>query len=375
MSKLPHTIRAAVPSDYPQIAALMDRAFGPRPLDQRLRLWSWRHERNPARVASMPGFMVLEIEGRILGAHGLVPLRISAGGCQMVASCSADFAVAAEARSAGLQLKLRALSKDFSPLHISTSANEAANKITLALGGKEVECGRHKMMKLLRIHTILRKRVGGGGAPGCRALGILADFVIGRPGNLALAIGRTAQRSVKAPMPIENFSRFDRRFDDLWQHASTRGKIMVVRDASYLNWRYADYPFSGIDSFCIASEEAVSGFAVMHVTRDSRGIPTAAILELLARDDEPRVLGQLLQEIVRRATSSGAHYIVARTADPPLEALLARDGFHSRTGTYSTVTYKNNTDLDPALFAAGSNWYVSLGDGDICYYFDEPPVK
>jgi hypothetical protein len=45
-------------------------------------------------------------------------------------------------------------------------------------------------------------------------------------------------------------------------------------------------------------------------------------------------------------------------------------GFLAREMPHSPVTYKNNSDVPDELFTDDRNWYVTLGDGDGCYYYD-----
>jgi len=63
-------------------------------------------------------------------------------------------------------------------------------------------------------------------------------------------------------------TRFDSRFDRFWQRIRDDYPIMLVRDATYLNWRYVDAP--GVTYERLALEETTSGeiegFAVLRTT-------------------------------------------------------------------------------------------------------------
>jgi len=168
---------------------------------------------------------------------------------------------------------------------------------------------------------------------------------------------------------IQNINQFDQRFDKLWEQVSQNYPILIVRDSLYLNWRYAEYPFSGVHSFGLFRENELLGFAVIHNTIDEDGLSFVAILELFVPPCEKAVFEHLLEEIIQRATWVEAHYIQACTFVPEWEKLFTRYGFRVRNSSFSPTTYKNNTDLPNELFAEDSNWYMSLGDGDICYYF------
>jgi hypothetical protein len=52
--------------------------------------------------------------------------------------------------------------------------------------------------------------------------------------------------------------------------------------------------------------------------------------------------------------------------------LFQDHGYMRREMNYSPVTYKNNSEVPHEAFAKDGNWYLSLGDGDGCHYYDSP---
>lgn len=302
----------------------------------------------------------------MVAVHGLVPLRMKVGKSHLTASCSCDLAADPDARGAGMRIKLAAMSPEVSPLHISTSANESANKITLALNGKEAPGGRRKLIKPLRtssfVDRVVRERVGW--------VAPAATFVASTTVDAVLALGRTlASAPAVSDAKVEQPERFDGRFDQLWERIVQDRSIIVVRDAAYLNWRYAKYPFAGVKQIALTRGEKVLGLAVWHQTVDEDGLPFAVLLELMVPKGEDAVAEHLLTEVVRRVDRNGVHSLTARTCDPSLETLMLRRGFIARNARFSPVTYRCNTDLPEHLFAGSGNWYMSLGDGDICYFY------
>lgn len=369
MKKGGSVLRPATPADYPSIAALLDRTFGGKPYEQRLKLWKWRYDDNPARTDAFPSFLVLEQEHRIVGVQGLFPLRIKVGQKNLTASVSCDLAVDPAARSEGVKLKLGALSKDLSSLHISTSSNETANKITLALGGREVFPGRRKYLKPLRVSGLLRKRLPETNTVAGKIAA--ASLAVAKPVDCFMAIERKFRlRSRRQGIAIRDVPRFDERFEKFWGELSKENVILVVRDRSYLNWRYSEYPFAGIQSFELLLGQELFGFSVIHMGVDNEHLCFATILELAGRDCEMNIEEHLLKEGIRRAAMRGAHYVTARAPTTRSRELLRRYGFHPRDLHYSPITYRNTSNLPDDVFAKNQNWYLSMGDGDICHYFD-----
>ncbi len=360
-------VRPATPDDFPAIAELLDSKLGKRPYEHRLRLWRWRFDLNPTRTDEFPGILVAERDGRIVGAQGLIPMRVKAGDLYLNASCSCDLAAEPSARTAGMALKFRAMGKGVSPLHLSTSANEPSHKVTLSLEGREVSAGRRKFLKPLKIGGLLlhrwkRKSILHGIAAG-------AIQAVLKPVDWILATWNSLRPRQKVPGGIvKDIKYFDERFRDFWEQLAREHAILVMRDPAYLNWRYTEYPFPGIQSFEWTRESKVLGFAVLHIGIDEDHLRFAALLELVGLKSEPRALSHLLEEAIRRAAWAGAHYLIARASTAEQEVLMRRSGFRARDLHYSPVTYKNNSSVPTEMFENDRNWYLSLGDGDEYHY-------
>jgi len=366
------SIRAASSDDYPAIAGLLDRVLGKKPYEQRLMLWRWRFDGNPARTDAFGPFLVAEERGRIVGVQGLIPLRLKAGPRELAISCSCDLAVEPAARSAGMKLKLAAMAKELSPLHLSTSANEVANRITLALGGREVTTGRTNFLLPLKASGLMARKLEKRGAR--RGIVAAAGTAFLKPIDWILAIGRSwktggARRDREGV--FGDISRFDDRFDRFWGRLAEEHELIEVRDASYLDWRYTRYPFPGIQSFEMSCGGELRGFLVLHVALDEDGLRFAAVQELAAAKGDEEAIRQLTAEAIRRAANAGAHYLIARAPHQGCEKPLLDLGFSRRHMSYSPVTYKDNSDAIDKVVSPGGNWYLSLGDGDGGHYFPE----
>jgi hypothetical protein len=314
----------------------------------------------------MPGFLVGDQHGAIVGVQGLLPLRFKAGTETIIAACSCDLAAAPSARGAGLKIKHAAMNAALSALPLTTSANEAANRLTLALGGKALEPARVKYIKPLRPVALLaaraRRRSSREGAL-LRAAAAVMDPAISA--MLALR-DRLFHPSRRSGARIESVTHFDARFDELWTRVSSQFPVLIVRDAAYLEWRYARYPFAGVESFALTTNGELRGFAVIHVAIDEEGLNAASLLELFG-DESARE--PLLAEATRRSVRAGASYLAAKSSTMEVQRLLERRGFLARASAHSPYTYKVNRPDLAELLGDASNWYISLGDGDIAFAF------
>jgi hypothetical protein len=57
-------------------------------------------------------------------------------------------------------------------------------------------------------------------------------------------------------------SGVDERFDNLWRQADKRGKIIGVRNQSYLNWRYRLHPLDTHHIFALTESDRLCGYVI-----------------------------------------------------------------------------------------------------------------
>ena len=103
---------------------------------------------------------------------------------------------------------------------------------------------------------------------------------------------------------VARIDRFDDRVDRLAE-TLTLGRIMVIRDAAYLNWRYADCPTVQYGRYAAGTEAAVSGFVVFH-TYEADGVVRGIVDELVCSPDDPDTVSGLLSAALADLAAAGA---------------------------------------------------------------------
>ncbi|MCK5127030.1 MAG: GNAT family N-acetyltransferase [candidate division Zixibacteria bacterium] len=365
MKKSKLIVRAATEADYPAIALLLNNTFGPVSYEKRLKLWRWRYNDNPDKTNDIPPFLVGDQDGMIMAVQGFIPLRMKIRDQIFISGCSCDLAVNPKARSAGMKIKLRALKKELTQIPTTTTANVAANKITLSLGGKELSPARNKFIKPIRYSGLIKKKIS---AKAGSFLGGIAGILV-RPVDWVISLKSDSKR-LPANQRIASISLFDTRFDQFWNSTSNDYENLFVRDSAYLNWRYIKYPFSGISAFGLFEGDSLKGYYVIHRSIDNDGLPFLAILELMTRKDDIESANSLLSDILKQASKEGIDTVIAKAISVDMRSLYTETGFRIRPLEISPFTYKNNTDMPDEQFDTDSNWFIALGDGDACYYFD-----
>jgi hypothetical protein len=207
---------------------------------------------------------------------------------------------------------------------------------------------------------------------------------LGRPGpkswldQLAWAGARARSRLAASPpgtgLRISAVSAFDARFDRLWQSCAGSLTIATVRDAAYLNWRYAQNPLRRYDILIAEQAEQLLGCAVLLHAPEQH---VSYLVELLLADQDEPTAQVLLDEAARRARQAESAQLqcwMLRHHRGYVRA-LQRNGFVYWPSSalpgwlgYTTpfivrVAPGANHAPEPAAL---DNWFLSMGDHD--YY-------
>jgi len=322
-------VRPYRPGDEARILELFRRVFR---VERSLDHWRWKFEENPAgrcmRLAETPS-------GELVGQYAGLPVRMAWGEKTLVFTQIIDVMVDPHFR---LGLKRPGL---FSAL---------ATRYIADYGG-------------------LGKVSGGYGFPTPEALRIgqrVAGYIPVRP---VVSLVRVLGRADGGRLPwsaglfrIEEVDRFGSEIDRLWEQVRSGLPVAIVRDARYLNWRYADCP-----------DVRYRMLAAFHRLT---GVPAGvAILRLGVRDQRIAALVDWLVSSLAAASALFARCKgMAREAG--MESLEAwfppyswpsrwfRDlGFHEHATIYEFVALPTSPEV--SVEWAKERWYYTMGDSDI----------
>lgn len=208
----------------------------------------------------------------------------------------------------------------------------------------------------LSLRSHLRTHLAAGGP--IQLLRATAARLVARPRRLRA-------RRASAPVPLEHF---DQRADALWLAARDRLDLARVRDATWLNWRYAD-PRGGrrILFGRFADDNAEEGELLGYAVFQHHG-RVLNLSDLLTHPDHPRSGFELLNRGVALGRALGATAIVA-WLEPghPDEQSYRRAGFVPRE--LFPVDYKvprgvAAPDVAEQLYRDDLRRHVTMGDFD-----------
>ncbi|MFO0982364.1 MAG: hypothetical protein U1E76_11610 [Planctomycetota bacterium] len=304
-------------------------AFGSLSLAGEQRRFEWEFLENPARDPRLPVALVLKDLDRIVAGFAFVPYRVQIGSDVVIGAAGIDLFVAASHRSGGLSRRVvEPFWRDgFCAFPFSTGLNAASDHLFRSCGG-----------------TLL----GGAREPTAHAY-----FVEGaHPPPPALPHHEV---EIVTDLPAD--------YDALWAAISRGARLIVVRDAAYLRWRYLQFPFARCTVLRAHHRRATTGIAI--VQRDPMH-DRLYLLELLTQRGDDAACRALLMAGTALADASGAKILYYSTRAADQVACLRAAGFESAPGDVPTYMAK----LHPSAASTGvtvHDWYVSLGDGDMLF--------
>jgi GNAT superfamily N-acetyltransferase len=183
-------------------------------------------------------------------------------------------------------------------------------------------------------------------------------------------LGATTTDSGSYSAPTWTRPTFDERHTALYREMETMPSIAVVRDSSYLTWRYPAVPGSPYLQRDVVREKGVEATVVVRIALQS-GLLLVFVMEWLWKRGRLGDGIDLMREVARLARSAGAHGVAALAMPGTTQRrLLYRLGFIGVPDTFiptrTTLTVRHvDNRTDPPQWFKPSNWYLTFGDGTI----------
>ena len=305
--------RADLRLDREEILSLWERHLPQLPF--KARHYDWAYLNNPFSEGRI---WKLTQDGHTVGVAGLVMRRISVAGKSALAGRLGGLAVAEEHQFLGPALRLmRAVLAECGRDELSliyTCAPHALTGMSLRAGFNQV-ADLTRYVKILDVTPSLGRRV-----PFPRAARWLA-----RPANLVL---RSAAAVGRRPVVVNEVEQFDSRFDDLWRRAAPNYPLTSERTATFLNWRFHDFPLDVAFTTIGVSHPADGRLLGYGTCVINDGI--ASLVDLFAEDTGAQ-MHDVLSAVTGWLRAAGATSIVMRCAGAEtLHRSLRQGGFHPR---------------------------------------------
>jgi GNAT superfamily N-acetyltransferase len=342
---------ADIQKDRDSVIALWQRNFDNVPAER----YAWIYENNPAGKAICL-LARLKQNGRVIGASVLFPRNLQMNGATIKAAIIGDFAVDKEYRTHGLGLELRKASRFFTKNNVFQMGYGFPNDQSVRFTAKidsEILGEIFELTKVLRTQVYFERYISNALLSKFTSLG--ADIFMNLR-DRALFYSQTHSYTYELP------SRFDERFDHLWNQVRHDFAFIGERDSRFLTWRFLESPYAQYRIFAIkpSHEAHLHGFIVF------RDLDNKVMIDDLVFLGNNQSLMAIIVLFARYIRSQGAHSMTLRlAAHPRLIALLKRLGFLVRKN--EQVIFKSPwSPITPAQQDPQQRiWYMTYGDNDI----------
>jgi GNAT superfamily N-acetyltransferase len=316
-------IRPYAPGDEKAILVLDARVlpslWNPRTLDN----WHWKFtEKNPAGRSFI---WLAEHEGQIIAHFAAVPFRLKMFDKETTASHTIGALVEEKYQNRGL-LKL------------------LGEKIWEELAQKNIHITwGFPNQRAYRFHKV--------------ALGFedLINFDVWK-------ITKTDILKSGADPSCRAIEEFDADFDRLWEECSSQHDIAVVRNKTYLNWRYLMRPDWLYYPFGYYEDSQLKGYVVLKIFREDR-VKRGHIVDIFSNSQDRHTLDCLISESLAFFSQQKVdEATVWIWGNPLIEHLLEDKGFLKKPADIPLLLRIHKNHPLPDRMKDNSHWYFAMGD-------------
>jgi hypothetical protein len=332
--------------------SLSDRGIAAK-LDERFR---WLYGRDSAQQTFLA---VDDASGAVVGCTSLLPHVVSVDGALVRTAIAVDLATAPGHRVAGPAVTMQRASVEALARGEVAGArfsfgypNDGAMPVVKRVGYKAIAKTSYAV-KPSRTGYKLRERVP---APLLAPLAFVADRALA-----AVDHARLARRPF--PHRFEAVTRFDARFDALFERMRAKTRVLGDRRGDFLAWRYAACPTRAYATHAVTSRdgERILAYAV-HAVEDA----TAIVVDVLAESDA--AASALFVHLASRLRGDGIDSLFASYVGAPhLAHTFDQAGFFQRGESRTFAAYvpvdAPSTLRDAVLCA--DHWRIFDGELDI----------
>ena len=338
----------------PEIIAFQAEAFPDRHADLIEARWRWMFLESARRLGVDPRVWLFRDEGRIVGQMGSIPVRLKVADDEMNTGWLVDTMVLEAYRSQAVGSRIMVEAHEDMPFSLSLGQSPEMREIQFRLGWTQVAPLRIAQM-LVRPGNVLKGKLPA-------------------PAVWAAAVGLRASNTVRdllgetSTFDTREVSRFDDTHDALWRTAARDLTCAVVRDASYLNWKYVDQPGQRFLRLEITSDQGLQGVAVWMFREPGSGYlyRRAFLVDIVAPLADARALRHIVKAACEAVAEEDVDALLCHHSDDRLTQALRSCGFSLRQPERFLLIDPGHFEgekLDRLL--APGNWFVTHGDSDI----------
>lgn len=353
--KLLAAFRPAIAADLPDILRLR-RAVTPDMWWDDEAFVRWRYLRRMATDGTVP-YWIFKDGGAVRGACGLEPVTLVVDGRPVSAVRTLDIMVHPEIDGWGLGAFMNLMLFRHFPITIVTGCNDSSRHLISRMFQHTADLAFWKTVMASR--PLIERLYNG---PLSRTVSGGVDLV--------LAAARWS-RNIKLPagVHIREIVKFDDGVTDLCLRCERPGRVLVRRDADYLNWRFFENPRCQYRAWGAFTGNGLDGYVITRLNL-ARSNPRREgdIVDWLATGDTDKsrvALPALIRHSVKSLIIDGAGMVTCAAHGADVGPALEANGFRLRDGQQIPFFVKaGSADLHQRL-ASEPGWFLTRADLDV----------
>ncbi|MFQ5732545.1 MAG: SDR family NAD(P)-dependent oxidoreductase, partial [Planctomycetaceae bacterium] len=353
----PHEIVRFQPELDAEVREFCQSAWQSRRRDWIDARWRWMFVESATRVGSEPHVWLSRSGAGIVGHQGSFCVNVNVAGDELQSAWFVDTMVLESHRGRGIGPRLLTEAVRDIPFNLSLGQTRQMRTIQCQLGWQEV-APLEIWMLIFRPSNVLAQKIPN------RAVARAAGWVF-----KARQFGRRRFASRAEPgLQVRRIDRFDSRHDELWDRVRKHYECAVVRDASYLNWKYVEQPGQSFVRLELSRGEEPVAVAVVMVREadDAYGYRRAFLVELVAAPDDRALLFATFDAVRETCRELQADALLFPLIGARLRPAVRAYGFLQRPATrYFLVCPEGLSEEQRRAVLQAENWLITMGDSDI----------
>jgi hypothetical protein len=318
--------------------------------------WRWMFQQSAARLGVEPMVWLYRGKSGVQAHQGAIAVRLHTAAGECTTGWFVETMVLENVRGKAVGPMLVAKAKQDLPFNLSLGQTVQMRELQFRLGWEQIA----------PLETLAF--VIDGTAVVAHKLPRVAAVLAGPALTIRQRIQHWRGRRTGGTYAAREIERFGAAHDELWSRVKSRYSVAVVRDASYLNWKYVQQPGQDFLRLELRSGDQVRAVAVLAFQEPGGPYPyrRAQLTDIVVPTDDHDLVWAVFDEVRRASQERGADLILFDVISVPLVREALRFGFFRRTPTRVLLVSVGDQPTEPALLARDArNWLITRGDSDI----------
>lgn len=324
--------------------------------------WRWMLVESASRLNLQP-LVWLYIKNDAVVAHqAAIPVRLHIADDDVTTGWFVETMAAKAVRGSPIGPMVVKKALEDLPLNLSLGQTKQMRELQIALGWVEVGV-LSKQLFVCGYGMNLRNKLP-------PVLAEIGAFIIGAWHNFRWLLSRSIQPANTNFVVID---RFGDEHDRLWEQMAATCTCAVVRDASYLNWKYIDRPTGRF--ICIEMREGAKllGVSVVMLSEanETYGYLRGSLVDFVMPLDRTDIVRALINESIKVLKSHKVQSVTCHISSKVISAELKSCGFIRREPRHHfLISAKDQRLAVEDRLLREQNWFLTLGDSDADAYPD-----